>query len=318
MHLNQSNGYWYLRRSTGDGKETVESFGKRETPPRLYLPDLHNCRGEALLEELPEDSVDAIVTDPPYGVEISTEWGDESAMSGRGTMVGDDSMGFLTNFAEAFRRVLKPDGHCFVFTRWDRFSQMRDQFTHQLELNSTLVWDKEVYGVGDTRTWSPGYEMIMHFTNGSPELYGKRPRNVLYAKPPRYTEPNPTIHPTQKPRVLLEELIEKTTRPGDLVVDPFGGAYSTARAAMRTFRRSVACEVDPDVHEAAVSLVRKELQNDPEFGADWTEISNLEIEPTAVVDGGEQVVDETSTRSAIATDGGKPDDRSQNKENSDT
>lgn len=283
MHLNKSNGYWYLRRNTDDGKETIESFGKTEEPPTLYRPDLYNRPGEELLADLPDESADCIITDPPYGIDIATDMGDASSAQRKDNLVNDDmGVSFLRKFADEFRRILKPDSHLYVFTRWDAYPKMREQFIHQFDLNTVIAWDKEMYSVGDLDTWSPGYEQIMHFEKGDPDLYGKRPRNVIQQKTARYVEPNPTVHPTQKPRALMEFLLEKSTQRGDIVLDPFGGSYAVPRAAMRLFRRSVSCEIDPDVHEAGQSLVDAELQQDPEHGCDWTAITNLQIQPSNV------------------------------------
>jgi len=283
MHLNESNGYWYLRRHTDDGKETIASFGQSEEGPVLHHPELYNEPGEEVIQRLPDDSVDCIITDPPYGIDISTDWGDDSAASRKNNLVNDDAgVTFLRKFADEFRRILKPDSHLYVFTRWDAYPKMHEQFVHQFDLNTVIAWDKEMYGVGNVETWAPGYELIMHYEQGDPELYGKRPRNVIQQKTARYVESNPTIHPTQKPRALMEYLIEKSTERGDVVVDPFGGSYAVPRAAMRTFRRSIGAEIDPDVHDAGVSVLKDELTDDPEYACDWTDITGLHIEESTI------------------------------------
>lgn len=63
------------------------------------------------------------------------------------------------------------------------------------------------------------------------------------------------IHPTEKPAGILEPLIRYTTRPGDLVIDPFGGSCSTARAALALGRRAICIEADEAHLVAAVGAM---------------------------------------------------------------
>jgi len=290
IHLNESKGYWYLRRHSGNGsKETVAKLGQHDGGPTMWRPELINRKAETTIEALPEDTVDCIITDPPYGISFEssmTEYEDASELGGlMGDSLDAESLtSMLDVIASGFQRVLKDNAHIYVFTRWDRFESLRDPFKRHFDHNTVIVWDKNAHGMGDLEDWAPRHELIHHFEQGDPELYGKRPANVIRESGfttgagRRYQ-----IHPTQKPRGLIEYLIKKSTEPGDVVLDPFGGAYTTARAAMRTFRRSVSCELDPETHQNAVSLTEKQLHDDPEYSVDWTEISNLTVNDTSVV-----------------------------------
>lgn len=282
MHLNESNGYWYVRRNTDGGKETVAKLGKHELKPAIYRPGLHQDKAENILARLPKNSIDAIITDPPYGIDF--EWGD-TAFDGSekmGTIANDTDLDFLEGLADQFARVLRPDSHVYIFTRWDAYAPMAAYFSDCLNENTLIVWDKVAHGMGDLSDWAPQHEFIMHFEYGDPELHGKRPTNVIQQNY-ETSKGALRVHPTQKPRGLIEFLIEKSTKPGDVVLDPFGGAYTTARAAMRTFRRGVSCELDPETHRAGKGLVEKQLHNDPEYGIDWTELPNLNVEEVNLV-----------------------------------
>ncbi|MFN7131582.1 MAG: DNA methyltransferase, partial [Myxococcales bacterium] len=67
----------------------------------------------------------------------------------------------------------------------------------------------------------------------------------------RPVPPAQRIHTTEKPVDLLQYLVEKSTAPGDLVVDPFMGSGSLLEAALRTGRRAVGVELDEEYCEAA-------------------------------------------------------------------
>lgn len=286
VHLNQSNGYWYLRRNATDGKETIAKLGKRESRPQIYRPELHQDKAQNILSRLPDDSVDCILTDPPYGVSFESNMDtNANKEKHKGKLWGDTDTSFMEAVAQESKRVLKPDSHCYVFTNWKAFEDTKSYYEGVLDLNTVLVWDKKMNGMGNLDTWGPRHEWILHLCNGDPGLYGGRPPNVLrFGSGSTGTiPPEVQIHPTQKPRNLMEHIIRKSTKPGDVVLDPFGGAYTVARAAMRTFRKGISCELDPEVHRNAASLVEKQLHDDPEYGVDWTEINNLEVKDVDIV-----------------------------------
>lgn len=281
MHLTETNGYWYVRRSTADGKETVAKLGQHDDRPAIYRPRLVQDKAENVLARLPDDSVNCLITDPPYGIDFENNMpNDVIGEQHSGDLMGDDEAAPIERIAPEISRVLAPDGHCYVFTSWKIHGAFRDPLTDVLDLNTVLVWDKKMNGLGNLETWGPRHEWILHLCNGDPGLNGGRPPNVL-----RYgggstgaIQQSVQIHPTQKPRRLIEFIIKKSTDPGDVVFDPFGGAYTTARAAMRTFRRAVSCELDPETHRAAADLTEKQLRDDPEHGTDWTDVTNLRVE----------------------------------------
>lgn len=295
VHLNRTDNYWYLRRTVGEGKETVASLGKHNDRPAIYRPELYQDKAENVLERLPDGSADVVVTDPPYGIQFESGKDDFDGAGQLGGLANDDTLEFLPAVAKQLYGCLKADSHCYVFCRWDTYEPMRDAFLEAgFDLNTVIVWDKKGHGMGDLSTWAPAHEWIMHFEKGDPDIRGKRPRNVITETGMNTGKVQNSawqIHPTQKPRPLCRYLIEKSSDVGDLVLDPFGGSYATARAAQRTFRKSVSCELDPETHRAAKGLAKKELHDDPEYGVDWAEINNLEVRDTSEVKSGRVVAE---------------------------
>ena len=68
------------------------------------------------------------------------------------------------------------------------------------------------------------------------------------------------IHPTQKPVPLISFLMERASRPGALVFDPFAGSGTTAVAAYRLGRRFICCEKDKEYHAAASKRIEEEMK----------------------------------------------------------
>lgn len=77
----------------------------------------------------------------------------------------------------------------------------------------------------------------------------------------------PGKHPCEKPQSMLRHMIETTSRPGDLILDPFAGSGSTARAARATGRRSVLIEKDERYCEALASKLQQEADQGDLFAA---------------------------------------------------
>ena len=75
---------------------------------------------------------------------------------------------------------------------------------------------------------------------------------------------NKRIHPTEKPIDLLKLLITNSTKPDEIVLDPFGGSMSTVRAAILTGRRAIAFELDENYYEVGLKSVENIREEDIE------------------------------------------------------
>lgn len=288
MFFEVIDGRGYLREKVGGRSETVVNVGEVSNSVKIHQPKLLNEKASNLLADLPDNSVDLIITDPPYGV--STRVGrsqydgqHEMSANSRGRIHNHDGLDFLENIPQEIERVLKPDSHLYVFCNHESYPDMKSRFSDVFDMSQLLVWEKPTYGVGDSQTYSPVHEFIMHYRYGSPELrYGgdsKRPKNVVEFK--RTCNNNEIVaHATQKPIELIDFLIEKSSDPGDLIADPYGGSFATGRAAQHSFRRAVCAEIDPEIAADGQELAEHQLRNDPIYGVDWTGISGLEVART--------------------------------------
>lgn len=193
-----------------------------------------------VLRQMEPESVDAVITDPPYGINY---------VSQTGAKVKNDTAPFIWFLYDAFR-VLKPGGSIICFTRWD----VQQTFIDAMKLagfkvKSEVIWDKVIGGQGDLKAqFSPSHENIIFAIKGKYSFPGHRPRDlVTYQK----LASSQMIHPTEKPVGLLTNLISSVTKPGDLIVDPFAGSGSTCVAAKKTGRRFIGIELDDEHFEKA-------------------------------------------------------------------
>ena len=189
-------------------------------------------------------SVDAVITDPPYGIAYRNKRGDIRPRLYADVLPNDHS-------GEAGQRAV--DLAFSMALPVCAFAHHRKPWAG--DWRQWLVWDKggAVGGGGDIATcWKFTYELIQ--VGGFGKLNGQRDEAVL-----RYPigQSSMSDHPTQKPVALMAYLIEKLTRPGDLILDPFCGSGTTGVACVQTGRRFIGIEIDEDYADIARARIAK-------------------------------------------------------------
>ncbi len=230
------------------------------TPPQ----DQTIMQGDALqtMLTIPAGSVDAIITDPPYGL-TAASW---------------DATPDWPEFFAACWRVLKPDGALIVFSALPTAAELicLEKARYRYE----WIWEKaNAVGILNANrmplrahehilvfyrkppTWNKvpipnqggrPYKRRLHKSNtatyktpliggGCREDTNRLPRSVVY-----YAREYRTCHPTQKPTELVRMLIEQYTHPGELVLDPYMGSGTTLVAAAEVGRRGYGIELQAD------------------------------------------------------------------------
>ena len=209
---------------------------------RLFLGD---C-----LDVLPTlDGVDAVVTDPPFGIDYSSghgseSWGDGAIEGDGNTVARDQALWLLANIPTL----------CFGSWRSDRPAGTR----------MVLVWDTlGALGMGDLRLpWKPAHQEL--YVLGDPNGFvGERGSDVIRHPPVQSMAKNGRVHPFEKPVGLIEILLERMS--GRNVCDPFMGSGTTGVACVRTGRRFIGIEKEPKYFEIAVRRIEAELNRAPLF-----------------------------------------------------
>lgn len=181
---------------------------------------------------------DAVVTDPPYGVEYSTGMGGKFKGV---TILGDESV----SVRDAV--IAELDGiKGLYFGSW---KMPKPSGTKQ-----TLIWEKgDHVGMGDlSLPWRPNTEEVYVVGSG---FVGHRGSSVIRfnAPSPNFTPDHERFHPTEKPVGLMEILLAKT--PGEWVMDPFMGSGSTGVACMNMGRRFIGIERELKYFETACKRI---------------------------------------------------------------
>ena len=214
-------------------------------------------------DKIEDDSIDCIVTDPPYGVNFRSRmattpegksWVKEVANDG-------DISTAISLFYEVMTQLLpkmKENCDLYVFTRWDivdRWMAAVRSIDPSISYKMLLVWDKGSPGMGDIdANWGCGHELILYCKRGRRDVAYRRSGIIAVER----VMPVNAIHPTEKPVPLLERFIEMSTNKGDLVVDPFSGSGSTSVAAQNLGRDSIAFELDDDHHSRSLERLSQD------------------------------------------------------------
>ncbi len=194
----------------------------------LYLGD---CR--EILPTLAPGSVQAVITDPPYG--IGGKWqGGFSDKHGWG----------------------KAKTECEVRNEWDDAAP--DQSTIDLILSlgkQHIIWGGNYFNLPLSRCWLVWNKPERNFTLAECELAWTDFDNVARVCDCRRSDPD-RFHPTQKPLALMEWCVEKTK---GTVCDPFLGSGTTALACLRAGRKCIGIEREKSYLESAIERLKKTI-----------------------------------------------------------
>tara|TARA_Y100001938_G_scaffold148556_1_gene232608 strand:- start:596 stop:1324 length:729 start_codon:yes stop_codon:yes gene_type:complete len=216
-----------------------------------------------ILPTLKPESVDAVITDPPYGVGISavhkfsTRKRDTGPKYGQEVAEGWDESAPVAWMAAAVA-ALKPGGAFVVFTDHKAFGTVWTMCNRAgLKPLQSFHWIKTNAPPNPRKNFQSTVEVA---------VFARKPGKVLHwggggATPNHYRAPvaaglDRTEHPTQKNLDLMRHLVRLLTPTGGLVLDPFGGSGTTAVAAMLEKRRAIIIERDP----AYCKISRKRLE----------------------------------------------------------
>jgi len=190
-----------------------------------------------VMKNMPEESVDFILTDPPYLCRYKDRTGRQ--------VINDDRAEWILPAYRQMHRVLKPNSLCLTFFGWTRLDLFAEAWREAgFQIVEHFVFAKSY--ASSTRFAGRHHEQAYLLAKGFPELPLTPPPSVLEW---RYTKN--ILHPTQKPLCVLQPLIKAYTQPGELVLDPFCGSGSTLLAATRLARRGLGIELDSQYAEVA-------------------------------------------------------------------
>jgi len=264
-------------------KVPTEYFERYEGPPpeirhaNISSINLANQDCLSYLSTLPNESIDLVVTDPPYYKIVGDKWDHQ-------WKVESEYLAWCRQWTEECVRVLKPGGCFYVWgtTKTDTFLRYKLDVLNlipELVYQNWIIWAYD-WGGRTKKKFPRKHEDLLMYSKGKTFRFNdydirvpyKMQKNVRAGKEndPRgkiptdvWTQNNHTTskeycgwHSTQKPIRLLERVIKAHTDPGDAVLDIFSGSGSTAIACANLQRQFFGCELETEYYQK--SLIRIE------------------------------------------------------------
>jgi DNA modification methylase len=266
-------------------------------PHRVLCGDATSA--EAVARLLGERKPRLMCTDPPYGIELDSEWRDRAGLNGCGpaepsylkkrtkghteTTISGDTR---ADWSEAFELVPSLEAayvwHASKFTREVLDGLLRIGFVHHQQ----IIWDKGRTVLTRTLYWF-AHEPCWFVRKKNAPWFGKAGENsTIWASPsPKFimggADEDKYDHPTQKPIELMRRPILNHLRRGELVFDPFLGSGTTLAAAELNERVCYGIELDPKYVDVVVQrwqqLTSKEATLDGD-GRTFTEVQTATAE----------------------------------------
>lgn len=201
-----------------------------------------------ILKHFPDESIDLILTDPPYNISKDNNF---TSMGRSGIDFGEWDKGFdQFGWIKDAKRVLKKGGSIVQFNSWKNLGPISDYYDSigGLTAKDIIRWIKNnPMPRNRDRRYISDYEFAIWCTkDGGKWVFNRQDENY---ERPEFTYPVVNgganrIHPTQKPVELMEDLIKIHSNENDLILDPFMGSGSTGIACMNLNRRFIGIELD--------------------------------------------------------------------------
>ena len=237
---------------------------------------LYNCDYNEVINDIQDNSVDLLLTDPPYG--ISKEIKITRGRNGMKFMVSsdislyfgkwddfenfDDCMNFTYRWLDAVNRVIREGGMFVTFFDKDKINfisrYLQEKYNYKLKGYFAYIKTNPVPQARKVK-WMNAWEcaVLLQKQGGKLTYNYQLGQQADYIQLPSCGGKERTAHPTQKPLKLIELFIKYWTNEGDVVLDPFSGSGTTAVACIKLDRRYIAIEKDEKYYEIVKNRIEE-------------------------------------------------------------
>lgn len=211
------------------------------------MPKLSTLDAVDWLRGLPDQSVNLLITDPPYeslekhrAIGTTTRLKVSKSSSNEWFTIFPNSR--FEELFEQIYRVLKKNSHFYLFCDQETMFIVKP-IAEQIGFKfwKPIIWDKCAIGMG--YHYRAKYEFILFFEKGKRKLKNLSIPDILSEK--RIIRG----YPTEKPTALIEVLIEQSSCEDEVVADPFFGSGATIIAAKNLNRKAIGTDISEAAHE---------------------------------------------------------------------
>ncbi len=238
----------------------------------IYEPTLYNDDCVEIMRSMDDNSIDCIITDPPYNLgnfmmsrntNMVKMRKNSFAYAGWDNMEYSDWVVQMDDFFKECHRILKKRGTLILFMSIIKVeSIIKLAEKNKFYYKTTGIWHKKnpmprnmnLQFVNSIECW---IYLINESTSGTFNNNGKLIHDFLESSLCPASEKKCGKHPTQKPLSIMKKLIEYTTNEGDIVLDPFMGSGSTCVACASTGRKAIGIEINKQYYDIATARIQQ-------------------------------------------------------------
>ena len=215
-----------------------------------------------LMKEIPDGSVDLVLTDPPYLCDYSRH----DSKSRFSKKIANDKNTeqnemMIKSYLKECYRIMRNNTALYCFCNYKKIDFFKQEIEKSgFNIKNIIVWDKQKQGMGDlSTTFGYSYEFIIFASKGQPKIRGKRIPDVWRFSRVKSKE---QLHQNQKPIDLLLQAIEKSSDKGFVVFDGFMGSGSTGVACVNTGRDFIGFELDEGYFQIAQQRIEQAMKGE--------------------------------------------------------
>ena len=207
-----------------------------------------------LMQSLPDNGVDLLLTDIPYA-RVNKPSNGLRIIDKKGA---NKETFDLDRFAQEALRITR--GSAVIFCGKEQFSPLYQYFDEQGVTTRMIVWEKtNPMPMNGRYVFLSGVECAVHFRKKQATFNDNYVNTVF-----RYPNGSSRRHPTEKPLAMFMKFVEILSNPGDLVCDPCVGSGTTAVACHQLGRRYICNDVDREYVRTAISRLIDEYNKEEE------------------------------------------------------
>ena len=231
--------------------------------------ELHNKDFLSHAHLIPDESVDLVIADPPYG--LGKDYGNDSDMKS-----AEELVDWTIEWVDLVIPKLKKTGSLYIFATWRRSPEIFYFMKKKLMMINEIIWDRRVPSMGgSTRRFSSVHDTIGYFALSENYYFdidavripydeqtkkartrsifvgskwlekGYNPKDVWSVSRLHRQHKEREDHPTQKPLTIIERMVKASCPPNGMVLDPFCGSGTTIAACLGSDRKCIGFELNP-------------------------------------------------------------------------
>ena len=232
----------------------------------MELNQIYNKDVLELMKTMSDESIDLIVTDPPYKVTARGNAGNSGGMmqdklSMQGKIFKHNDIK-PSEYIPEFYRLLKDGSHCYIMTNHVNLHEMLNVAKESgFHFIKSLVWNKGNKIMG--QYYMSQFEYILFFRKGRGKKINKCGTADILEIPNKKTkgEDGKNIRDTEKPVELMKVLIENSSNINEVVFEPFMGVGSTIMACIELDRKYIGCEIDEKYYDIAKNRIENTINS---------------------------------------------------------